>query len=88
MRCRYRTIGYGLSGRTAMDKEEKIESTRPTVTLVGENGNVYNIIALCKKAARKAGWSKERIDELTKRMMGSGNYDDVLGIVMDEFDVD
>jgi hypothetical protein len=34
----------------------------------------------------KAGWSTDRISDLLKRMM-SGNYDNLLTIAAEEFDV-
>jgi len=61
---------------------------RPTVKLVGADGNVFNIIALCKVAARKSGWTKEKIDALVQDLMHSRDYDDVLGKVMEQFDVE
>jgi hypothetical protein len=60
---------------------------RPKVKLIGEDGNAFNIMGLCKRAAKRAGWSEERIDALLKDMK-SGNYDHLLGVVMREFDVE
>lgn len=64
-----------------------VNTERPTVRLVGENGNAFAVLAACKNAARKAGWSKERIDEVLKEMT-SGDYDHLLGKAMEHFDVE
>jgi hypothetical protein len=77
---------WGAWSASLPAKEESVD--RPVVQLVGQNGNVFNIIALCKVAARKAGWSKERIDAFVKDMMSRGSYDDVLVGVMEHFDVE
>ena len=60
---------------------------KPRVKLVGENGNVYNLIRLCKKAAYEAGWSFEKIDAFVQRVYKARDYDDALCIMMDEFEV-
>jgi hypothetical protein len=64
------------------------EVNRPTVKLIGADGNVFNILGLCMRAARKAGWPKKRVDEFVGRCTSSGSYDAVLGIVMEEFEVE
>jgi len=35
--------------------------TKPTVKLVGQDGNAFYILGACRQAAVKAGWSKEQI---------------------------
>lgn len=60
---------------------------KPTVQLTGQDGNVFNIIGLCRRSARAAGWSKEEIDALIERLHRSGSYDRVLQLIMQEFDV-
>lgn len=78
-----------LHGNTiTVVKEVAMEAeTRPTVKLVGGDGNAFAVMAACRTAARKAGWSKERIDVLLKDMM-AGDYDHLLGVAMREFDVE
>lgn len=60
---------------------------KPVVELVGNNGNAFAIIGACKKAARKAGWDKERISELVDEMH-AGNYDNLLVVAMKHFEVE
>ena len=64
-----------------------IESTKISVQLSGENGNVFNLIAICRKAMRKAGHTREEIDEFTARVQASKSYDAALVVMMGEFDV-
>lgn len=61
---------------------------RPTVELTGTNGNVFSIIGLCRRAARKAGWDRERVSQLVKDLTSSGSYDEVLQKVMTQFEVE
>lgn len=60
---------------------------KPTVTLIGQDGNVFNVIGRCKIAAKKIGWSKTAIDALVEDLLNAGDYDDVLRMVIDRFDV-
>lgn len=62
------------------------ELNRPIVKLVGSDGNAFAIIAACGKAARKAGWSDEKISEIRHEMM-RGNYTDLLAVACNYFDV-
>ena len=59
----------------------------PKVKMVGEDGNAFAILARCRKAARKAGWSKEAVENFTTHAT-SGDYDHLLVTVMEYFDVD
>jgi hypothetical protein len=69
-----------------MTKTTKAAKERPSVRLVGADGNAFMVMGLCFRAARKAGWSKERIEALKEEMM-SGNYQQLLEVAMRNFDV-
>jgi len=60
---------------------------KPTVKLVGQNGNAFVIMGLCRRAAKRAGWAKEHIDAVMADMK-SGDYDHLLQVAMREFDVE
>jgi len=60
---------------------------KPTVKIIGENGNAFAILGACKKVARKAGWSDDRWKEFFKEAL-SGSYDSLLKLVMDHFEVE
>ena len=62
-------------------------NTKPEIQLSGEDGNVFNIIGLCKRAAKKAGWSTEEVSELVRQLMNAGSYDSVLQIILKKFEV-
>jgi hypothetical protein len=55
--------------------------------LVGEDGNAVFIIGKALRAARGAGWTKEQ-QEALKKDFTSGDYDHVLQVAMDNFDVE
>jgi hypothetical protein len=63
------------------------ETTKPTVKLIDEDGNVFSIMGRCHKAARRAGWKPERWDAVQSEMM-AGDYDHALQVVMAHFDVE
>jgi len=60
---------------------------RPTLKLTGTDGNAYAIMAACQQAAERAGWSQDRITMMLKEMT-SGDYDHLLSVAMDYFDVE
>lgn len=55
--------------------------------LIGRDGNAFAILAACHRAARKAGWDKARIEAFTEKAT-SGDYDHLLGVTMEHFDVE
>ena len=65
-----------------------MEMEKPIVHLVGLDSNAYNLIGICRAAARRAGWSKERIESVVKEMMEAGSYNNLLCIIQEHFDVE
>lgn len=63
------------------------EKIKPKVKLIGRDGNAFSIMASCRRAARQAKWSEEKIESLLKDMM-SGDYNHLLSVAMDNFDVE
>lgn len=64
-----------------------MESTeKPALQLVGQDGNAFVIMGLAQSAARKAGWTKEQIQEYLDEAK-SGDYDHLLQTTMKYFDV-
>lgn len=59
---------------------------KPKVTLIGQDGNAFNILGLCKRAATKAKMPKETWREFQARAM-SGDYDNLLATVCEYFEV-
>lgn len=51
------------------------------VKLIGENGNVFNILGLVQQGMKKAKLSREEIDAFLKEAT-AGNYDDAIKTCM------
>ena len=60
---------------------------KPTVELLGKDGNAYAVLGRCKQAAKKAGWSEEEIKEFVSEAM-KGDYNYLLATCMDHFDIE
>jgi hypothetical protein len=63
-----------------------MENSKPTLVLVGEDGNAFSIIAKARKVLRKNGMRKE-MKEFTEKAT-SGNYDNLLATCMEYFSVE
>jgi len=66
---------------------EDLEPDKPKVKLVGENGNVFNVIGRCTKALKRAGY-KERAAEFSERAFNGDSYDEVLQLAMEYCEVE
>ena len=55
--------------------------TKPTVKLIGEDGNAYAIMGRVRSALRKAGYSEEELDKYHEEAT-SGSYDHLLSVTM------
>lgn len=78
-----RIINDGLTPEDDSTEREP----RPTVRLTGGDGNAFVIIAMCRKAMRRAGCSPEYIKKFQEQAM-SGDYDNVLATAMEYCDVE
>ena len=56
------------------------------VQLTGNDGNAFSIMASVKNALKKAGASKEEIDQYLSESM-AGDYDNLLRVAMDWVEV-
>ena len=65
----------------------KRPETKPTVKLIGQNGNAFSIMGLVKKALKHAGADKEYIDKYLNAAT-SGDYDHLLVVSMEYVNVD
>lgn len=54
---------------------------KPTVKIIGENGNAFFILGAVSKALKEAGYTKEKIDEYLKEAE-AGDYDNLLSVTM------
>ena len=60
---------------------------KPTCELIGEDGNVFNIIGRVSRALKNAG-QKDRAEEFVKKAFVSHNYDEVLRLCVDYVEVE
>jgi len=57
------------------------------VKLVGTDGNVFALIALCRRAARQYKYTDEQVNQFMKEVT-DGDYNHALGVMMEWFEVD
>ena len=60
---------------------------KPTCKLVGEDGNVFNIIGRVSKALKSSG-QPEKAEEFQEKAFASGSYDEVLVLAMEYVEVE
>ena len=59
---------------------------KPIVNLIGQDGNVFNLIGICSKALKGAG-QHEQAKEMTEKIFKSKSYDEALTIMQDYCEV-
>ena len=64
----------------------KFVKNKPECSLIGQDGNVFNLIGLASRTLKKAGM-KEQADEMIGKCFNAGNYDEALRIIMDYVEV-
>ena len=65
----------------------KKPETKPTVNLIGHDGNAFSIMGCVKQTLKHAGADKEYIDEYLNKAT-SGDYDHLLAVSMGYVDVE
>jgi hypothetical protein len=55
---------------------------KPKVQLVGQDGNVFNLMGICTKAL-KAAKQPEKARELQDRVIESGSYEAALRVMLE-----
>lgn len=55
---------------------------KPACKLVGENGNIFNLLGIASRTLREAGQA-DKINEMTKKVTSSGSYDEALLVLME-----
>ena len=63
-----------------------MNTNKPVVKLLGNDGNAFVILGACLKAARHAGFSKEQIATMQRKMM-SGDYHNLLNVAAQYFNI-
>ena len=62
------------------DIEETAEQKKPDCKLIGEDGNIFNLIGIASRTLRRNNMS-EQANEMCARINASGSYDEALGII-------
>ena len=60
---------------------------KPKVTLVGQDGNVFNLLGICTRALKQAGYP-DKANELGGKVMSAGSYDEALQLMMEYCEID
>lgn len=69
--------------RIIMEQENKLglaEGLRPDAKMIGEDGNVFNLIGICSNTLKKAGYP-EKAEEMFNRVTTCKSYDEALCIM-------
>lgn len=61
-------------------------SEKPEVCLLKANGNVFNLLAICTRALKRAG-KTDQATEMRKRVYKCDSYDEALQIMMEYVEV-
>lgn len=64
-----------------------METIKPRLKLINEDGNVFAIIGKALRAARGANWSEQEQANLRTELLSSLSHDNVLQKVIQKFDV-
>jgi hypothetical protein len=59
---------------------------KPEAQLIGQDGNVYNLMGICSRALKEAGYVDEA-REMLARVTQSGSYDKALQIMGEYVDI-
>ena len=70
-----------------IDNDRPTNEDKPPLKLTGHDSNAFMLLGLARKAAKKAGWPTERWNAVKREAMG-GDYDHLLAVLMQHFDVD
>ena len=63
-------------------REETAEKKKPDCKLIGEDGNIFNLMGIASKTLRQNGMAEQAV-EMRDRICASGSYDEALCIIGD-----
>ena len=55
---------------------------KPVCKLIGENGNIFNLIGIARRALKEAD-EPEKANEMTERVMQAGSYDEAVRVIIE-----
>lgn len=70
-----------LDGFVETDNESaQTEKTKPDCALIGQDGNIYNLVGIASRTLKKNGL-KDEAKEMSERVFSSGSYNEALCII-------
>jgi len=57
-----------------------MQNLKPVAKVIGEDGNVFNLIGICMKALKRAG-QPEKAKEMQEKIFAAGSYEEALNIM-------
>lgn len=64
-----------------------MDNKKPVAKLIGENGNIYNLVGIASKSLNKAG-QHEQAKEMWERVQKSKSYEEALVIISEYVDIE
>lgn len=64
----------------------EVSTKKPKAKVIGQDGNVFNLIGICSRVLREAG-QRERATEMKTRVFASGSYEEALAIMSEYCDL-
>jgi hypothetical protein len=65
---------------------EETAFVKPSVQLTGEDGNIFNLVGIARRALKRNGLG-EKAEEMATRVFESDSYDSALRIISEYCDV-
>jgi len=62
--------------------DDENETIKPIAKLVGQDGNVFNLLGICGRSLKRAGQS-DKVGEMQTRVFACDSYDEALRIMSD-----
>ena len=63
------------------------ENHKPSVKLIGEDGNIFSILGRVSRILKEDG-KEEQVKEVSERVMASSSYGEALQIIMEYVEVE
>lgn len=60
---------------------------KPVCKLIGENGNVFNLLGKSQRCLKENGYFKE-VEEMSKRVFEASSYEEALRIMIEYVEVE
>jgi len=60
--------------------------TKPVCKLIGEDGNIFNLMGIASRTLKKVGM-KEEAKEMTDRILNSKSYTEALAIISEYVEI-